>query len=79
MWTFEQIGSVLKVAGDKKCQEAQACLEGTTCTYVFFFNFIFFLTLHSKSQGAVRETEQEAGRGQERGWEGMDRQPVKNK
>ena len=78
MWTFEQIGSVLKVAGDKKCQEAQACLEGTTCTYVFF-NFIFFLTLHSKSQGAVRETEQEAGRGQERGWEGMDRQPVKNK
>ncbi|RMX44220.1 hypothetical protein pdam_00005271 [Pocillopora damicornis] len=27
VWTFEQIGSVLKVAGDKKCQEAQACLE----------------------------------------------------
>ena len=47
--------------------------------HMFFFNFIFFLTLHSKSQGAVRETEQEAGRGQERGVGGMDRQPVKNK
>ncbi|PFX30563.1 armadillo repeat-containing protein 4-like [Stylophora pistillata] len=27
VWTFEQIGSVLKAAGDRKCQEAQACLE----------------------------------------------------
>ena len=44
VWTFEQIGSVLKVAGDKKCQEAQACLEGTTCTYVFFL--FFFLILY---------------------------------
>ena len=70
VWTFEQIGSVLKVAGDKKCQEAQACLEGTTCTYVFFFfffNFYVFSTLHCKPQGTVRQTEQEVGRGQERG------------
>lgn len=28
VWTFEQIGNVLKVAGERKCQEAQACLEG---------------------------------------------------
>ena len=28
VWTFEQIGNVLKVAGERKCREAQACLEG---------------------------------------------------
>lgn len=26
--SFEQISSILKVAGDKKCKEVQACLEG---------------------------------------------------
>lgn len=28
VWTFEQISNVLKVAGERTCQEAQACLEG---------------------------------------------------
>lgn len=28
VWTFEQINNVLKVAGEGKCREAQACLEG---------------------------------------------------
>ena len=75
MWTFEQIGSVLKVAGDKKCQEAQACLEGTTCTYVFFLNFMFFLAEEEQS-GKLNKRLEGGRRG---GWEGMDRQPVKNK
>ena len=79
MWTFEQIGSVLKVAGDKKCQEAQACLEGTTCTYVFFFNFIFFqlCIANLREQSGKLNKRREGGR--RGGWEGMDRQPVKNK
>ena len=28
VWTFEQISNVLKAAGEGKCLEAQACLEG---------------------------------------------------
>ena len=28
LWNFEQIQNVLKAAGDHKCREAQACLEG---------------------------------------------------
>ena len=78
VWTFEQIGSVLKVAGDKKCQEAQACLEGTTCTYVFFLNFIFFqlCIANLRERSSKLNKRREGGR---RGdWEGMDRQPVKN-
>ena len=27
-WTFEHINNVLKVAAERKCQEAQACLQG---------------------------------------------------
>ena len=38
VWTFEQISNVLKVAGEKKCQEAQACLEGMR---IVFFNGLF--------------------------------------
>ena len=43
VWTFEQIGNVLKVAGDKKCQEAQACLEGMgTINFFFIYCLLFF-------------------------------------
>ena len=35
--------------------------------FFFFFNFYVFSTLHCKPQGTVRQTEQEVGRGQERG------------
>ena len=28
VWNFEQIKNVLQAAGEKKCREVQACLEG---------------------------------------------------
>lgn len=40
VWTFEQISNVLKVAGERKCQEAQACLEGMHI--IFFLMWIKF-------------------------------------
>ena len=46
VWTFEQIGNVLKVAGDKKCQEAQACLEGMGTINIFVILFCYFFQTH---------------------------------
>lgn len=57
----------LKLQETRNAKRLRLALKVPLAHMFFFLNFIFFLTLHSKSQGAVRETEQEAGRGQERG------------
>ena len=48
VWTFEQISNVLKVAGERKCQEAQACLEGMHI--IFLMHVKFGLLLNPKIQ-----------------------------
>lgn len=58
VWTFEQIINVLKVAGERKCQEAQACLEGMRVKsgpfknpeYLLWFGFTGIFTLKFLSQ-----------------------------
>lgn len=48
VWTFEQISNVLKVAGERKCQEAQACLEGMDI--IFLMQYKIWPSLNAKIQ-----------------------------